>query len=233
MKKYCCAVLALTLNIACAASPQYVHSAEESRAYIRQYCLVECENNSAKPHLPYRLTFERALLGDFGALRTIFSSPDYHTNDQHWDEIPWRILHVIGDERFAAFVLSRPPTERWSILSGLEADPGGGSITQLQALDTYFRTHFPQTWAIWRKEGPFRAEPEQKGFDYNRRHLFQALVADPRFAEVRLYRKQNITLVVAPKSSPKVDRIALKLMIEKYLGNDFELVFESRAAKER
>ncbi|MEO5721671.1 MAG: hypothetical protein ABIR71_09405 [Chthoniobacterales bacterium] len=212
-----CFSLAIVIiaQTAFAVKPQYAHTAAESRAVLIEYCREECEENSAKPRLPYRETFQRALTGDFRALHVIFSSPDYHTNDMRWSEMPWHILHVLGDRRFAEFALSRPRSELSEIVSSVT--PGDDAMN-------YFRTRFPRTYQIWKREGPFQPEPEMPGFDYRVRHLAQALAADPRFSSVRLRKRGTILVVDAPASLSPGDRAALRHLTQHYLGKKGKLV---------
>jgi hypothetical protein len=99
--------------------------------------------------LPYRATFEQALGGDFSALHTIFTRPEYHSGDNEaWLVEPWHILQVVGDKRFAEFVLSRPPAERRRIMFYVPyISPY--QPTQAKEFDEYFRIHYPATRALW------------------------------------------------------------------------------------
>jgi len=112
-----------------------------------EYCRTSCENNASKPRYPYRATFEKALAGDFRALDTVFTNESYHTNDMEWDLIPWHILHVIGDVRYASFILSHPARERVPFLA--LQDPYAVSVTQQAAFERYFRQKFPRTYSMW------------------------------------------------------------------------------------
>src|SRR3954470_21422581 len=109
-------VLIVAVTTALAMPSSYVSNPTASRAYILKYCRVQCEQNAAKPRKPYRATFDKALNGDFSALHTVFTDESYHTNDIEWNLIPWHILQVIGDARYADFVLSRPSEERSTLL---------------------------------------------------------------------------------------------------------------------
>ena len=206
-----------------AASPSYVSSPIKSRTYILEYCRVECEGNLAKPRLPYRATFEKALRGDFRALETVFTNAWYHTNDSQWDAIPWHILYVIGDSRYADFVLSRPLTERSLVLT-LQSEHVVGPIQEAR-FETFFRKHFPRTYALWSKEG---LEPPPPNTPiYANRRLSYALAAESRFWVVRLYKKLETgqIIIVAPKSMSKADREDLRSLVRRQLGNDADLVF--------
>src|SRR4051794_31989624 len=94
------------------STQSYVSTSKTSRQRVLEYCRANCEYNAAKPRLPYRATFEKALTGDFVALDTIFTNENYHSNDIEWTLIPWHILHVIGDRQYSMFVLSHPRSER-------------------------------------------------------------------------------------------------------------------------
>jgi hypothetical protein len=142
--------LVAAVNTAFAKVPSYVHTAAESRAYVLQYSRVECEGNPAKPRLPYRATFEKALRGNFDALHTVLVNEHYHTNDTQWNRVPWHILQVVGDSRFAAFVLSRPLAERARLID-VEAYNVGEQ--QEAAYEAFFRKRFPRTYALWQKYG--------------------------------------------------------------------------------
>jgi hypothetical protein len=227
MKKKCIlfTILAITVSPAFAANPSYVRSPAESRAYILEYCRLECEENLAKPRRPYRSTFEKALNGDFRALHTVFFDETYHTNDAHWDLIPWYILQVIGDSRYADFVRSRPLAEGSTLLA-LQW-PYVGSAEQA-TFEAFFRKHFPRTYALWTGFGMVDQYPEPNRLDYGPRRLSEAVAAEPRFRSVRLskrFNKKGQTLVTAPSSLSRRDRADLKALIAKYLGNNVELEF--------
>ena len=128
-------------------TPSYVITRKDARSFVMNYCRDQCERNSAKPRLPYCATFERALDGDFAALKTVFQNELYHTNDDQWDFVPWYILNVIGDSRYAAFVLSRPPPER-RFLIALQW-PSVVESTAQAKFDAYFHRRFPRTYALW------------------------------------------------------------------------------------
>lgn len=203
--------------------PPYIHSPEESRAYVLKYCRVECQENSTKPRLPYCATFEKALNGDFRALDTVFSDKNYHTTETHWDwnYVPWHILQVIGDARYADFVLSHSPKERSEFLAF-----GSGGPAHEIAFQAYFRKRFPRTYVLYMEM--FQPWPESSGFDYGPRRLSEALAAQPRFRNVRLYKRvkeKEKTLIAAPKNLSKGDRAALRALIQRHLGNNAKLVF--------
>jgi hypothetical protein len=225
MKKYASLVIMFTsISLSYGSVPAYVISGEDARQYVMKYCRVECEENLAKPRLPYRATFEKAVSGNFDALYTVFTNENYHTNDISWETVPWHILQVVGDARFADFVLSRPPTQR-SEFAGVSAQNVGQQ--QQAAFEAYFRKRFPRTYAL-RQTYEFPPEPERKGLDYALRHLTQILAAQPRFASVRLYKRGNEregTLVIAPKSLSKKDTADLRALIQKHLGDKAELAF--------
>ena len=72
---------------------------------MREHYRYECEEEKSKPRLPYRETFERAMRGDVKALYTVFSDENYHSGDnESWVGTPWPLVHVVGDNRFAAFL---------------------------------------------------------------------------------------------------------------------------------
>ena len=125
----------------------YVSTPTDSRRKILEYCRTSCENNLSKPRHPYRATFEKALAGDFRALDTVFRNESYHTNDMEWDLIPWHILHVIGDGRYASFILSHPSSERAPFVA--LQDPYVVSVMQQTAFEGYFRKKFPRTYSLW------------------------------------------------------------------------------------
>lgn len=91
------------------------------------------------------------MAGDFAALHTVFSEPEYHSGDNEaWLSMPWRLLQVVGDDRFAAFVLSRPLMQRREIMfyvPYIAPDDVRGS----QIFETYFSRRYPQTYALWQR----------------------------------------------------------------------------------
>ena len=211
-----------------AARLPFVHTADESRKYIMEYSRSECETNAAKPRLPYRETFLKALQGDAEALRVVFTDENYHTNDQHWGTIPWHILQVVGDRRYAAFVNQCTPGERRAIIAATPASIG--QPEQERAFDQFFRSRFPQTYALWKKYGPFVPAPEVPGVDYGVRHLSEALQRDPRFTTVRLHKKSDgsgMTVIVAPRTLSKSDIAALRKVVTKHIGKKGELLIDS------
>lgn len=213
----------LPVAITFAAPSPYVSSPTQSRTYIFEYCRVECERNLAKPRLPYRATFEKALNGDFRALDTVFTNAWYHTNDSQWDAIPWHILYVIGDSRYADFVLTRPLTER-SLVLALQSEHVVGPIQEAR-FEAFFRKHFPRTYALWAKEG---LEPPPPNTPiYANRRLSYALASERRFWGVRLHKNLETgqIIIVAPKSMPKADREDLRSLVRRQLGNHADLVF--------
>jgi hypothetical protein len=207
-----------------ASERRNVQAVARSRNYVLEYCRINCEQNTAKPRLPYRATFEKALAGDFDALNTIFTNGTYHNDDLTWTEVPWHLLQVVGDSRFAAFVLSHPSPERKQILALVPSS----SVTSApdETSDSYFREHFPRTYALYK--AAFQEEPESPSLDYSIRHLSRALAAQPRFNTVRLSRsvKTGTTLVTASRSLSKKDITDLRSLIQKHLGTKAELVFE-------
>jgi hypothetical protein len=198
----------------------FVHTVDESRNYILEYSRVECESNTAKPRLPYRETFLKALQGDSAALRVVFTDENYHSSDLHWDKVPWHILHVVGDGRFAAFVSKCTPDERRIVLRTI--GPSVGRAEDELAADRFFREKFPLTYSLWKKDGPFTPQPEIPGVDYGPRRLGQALAGEQRFAEVRLHKSSTnapSTIVVAPRSLSKRDIADLRRLIRKHLAD--------------
>lgn len=138
-----CCSLAIARDVSTAS---FVSTPKESRRAILEYCRVVLENSASRPRYPYRLTFEKALSGDFHALETIFTNESYHTQDMEWNLIPWHILHVIGDARYSTFVLRRPHLERAPLLD-LQSPYVG--IKQQAAFERYFRRKFPRTYSLW------------------------------------------------------------------------------------
>jgi hypothetical protein len=105
-----------------------------------------------KPRLPYRATFEAAMRGDATALHTVFTRWEYHSGDnEFWQGIPWRLLSVAGDARFAAFVRSVPKAERREALRYL---PDLADIAEQQAWEAFFRRHYPQTYVLYKESWP-------------------------------------------------------------------------------
>jgi len=147
---YFVSMFMLGASTGCAIPPSYVRTPAESRAYVLEYCRVQCEANASKPRKPYRATFERALNGEFRALHTVFTDESYHTNDMEWDLVPWHILQVIGDSRYADFVVSRPAGERSTLLA-LQW-PHVSSEKQA-SFEAFFRKRFPRTFRLWASDG--------------------------------------------------------------------------------
>src|SRR5882724_72830 len=125
----------------------YLSTPRESRIAVLEYCRINVERNEAKSRHAYRATFEKALAGDFRALDALFTDERYHTNDIEWDLIPWHILHVIGDRKYSAFVLSHPPPERAGFLA-LQY-PFVVGAKEHAAFERYFRQKSPRTYSLW------------------------------------------------------------------------------------
>ena len=204
----------------------FIHAPDESRHYILEYSRVECESNTAKPRLPYRETFLKALQGDSEALRVVFTDSNYHTSDRHWEKIPWHILQVVGDRQFAAFVRKCTPHERRMVLPMI--GPSVGIAEHELPADRFFREKFPLTYRLWKKEGPFAPQPEIPGVDYGVRHLAQALQDDARFANVRLRANRDTgrTTIIIPRDLAKHDVLKLRALVEKHLGKKAHFISE-------
>jgi hypothetical protein len=162
-------VLLVALTIAAGSTlalrSSYISSSTQSRAYVLKYCRVQCEENAAKPRKPYCRTFEKALAGNFQALSTIFTDQSYHTNDIEWTTIPWHILQVIGDSRYADFVLSRPVSQR----SRLLALQSPYVVAEEQAsFEAFFRKHFRRTYALWASDGTVDVKHKESNRDLSR-----------------------------------------------------------------
>ena len=137
----------------CASRPEYVLRSSEARKNILEYSRTECEEERTKPRLSYRHTFEQAMAGDFGALHTVFTRSEYHSGDNEaWFSIPWELLAVIGDKRFAAFILREPAYDRRCLLQyivpGLSY-PNSMNPEVVRQLMAYFTTTYPQTFALY------------------------------------------------------------------------------------
>jgi hypothetical protein len=155
--------LTVAAGTAFALASSYISSSAQSRAYVFNYSRVQCEHNEAKPRKAYRATFERALAGDFQALYTVFTDEDYHTNDIEWMLIPWHILHVVGDRRYADFVLSRSLSERSRLLA-LQSP----YVVEQAPFEAYFRKHFPRTYALWARDGTMNVKHKESNRDLSR-----------------------------------------------------------------
>ena len=210
------------ISVCDASMPPYIHTRAESRRQVLEYCRIVCENNSSEPRLSCRTTFEKALNGDFEALHRVFSDGTYHTDDSEWDEIRWHILQVVGDARFADFVLTRPVAERPKLVLIAPYVPFGEDA----AFDEYFKKQFPRTYAFY--HALCQGEPESNRFDYGPRHLGIALATQPRFADVRIHKsgKTGGTLITAPRSLSSGDRADLGALVRKHLHGKAEVVFQ-------
>jgi hypothetical protein len=116
-------------------------------AYVEDDCIYY-EKHGEKPHLPYRTTFKRAIAGDFAALHTIFTDSNYHSGDnEDWIDTHWAILHAVGDERFATFLLQLTPKQRDGVLMYL----GYSIMVPDPEFWRYFDRHFPHVAPIYRR----------------------------------------------------------------------------------
>lgn len=93
--------------------------------------------------------------GDFSALHTIFTRSEYHSGDNEaWSSIPWELLAVIGDRRFAEFIRSEPPARRRGLLEyivpGLSY-PNSMNPLVSQQLMVYFAQTYPETCALYKQ----------------------------------------------------------------------------------
>jgi hypothetical protein len=84
--------------------------------------------------------------GDFAALNTVFTDVNYRSGDNEaWCNVPWQILHVVGDQRFAEYLASLSPAARGQVL---------GQLLYIRdwyphdEFDGYFARRFPQTKAV-------------------------------------------------------------------------------------
>jgi hypothetical protein len=129
----------------------YALTRTQARDAVLTYCDDDCiyyEQRGKKPHLPYRATFRRALASDFAALRTIFTDSNYHSGDnEDWIDTHWAILHAVGDERFAAFLLELSPKERDGVLMYLRYS----IMVPEPEFWRYFDRHFPHVAPIYRR----------------------------------------------------------------------------------
>ena len=129
----------------------YALTRAQARDAVLAYCDDDCiyyEQRGQKPHLPYRATFRRALAGDFGALRTIFTDSNYHSGDnEDWIDTHWAILHAVGDERFAAFLFQLTPKQRNGVLMYLRYS----IMVPEPEFWRYFDRHFPHVAPIYRR----------------------------------------------------------------------------------
>ena len=132
------------------AMSTYTLTQRQAREAVFAYCEMNCEYYAArsrKPSLPYRATFRRALAGDFDALHTVITNENYHSGDnEDWIDIHWAILHAVGDESFASFLLRLNAKERDGLLFYLCYAIYGPSERDLQA---YLLTHFPRVARIY------------------------------------------------------------------------------------
>ena len=148
---------------ACATRAEYVRRPSEARRNILEYCRTECEEETTKPRLPYRRTFEKAMSGNSAALRTVSTRPEYHSGDNEaWLSIPWEVLTVIGDQRFAEFIRSEPRSERGGLLQyivpGLSY-PDSMNPQMERQLMMYFAKTYPQTFALYSRYWPEPSNP--------------------------------------------------------------------------
>ena len=129
----------------------YALTRAQARGAVLAYCDDDCiyyERRGRKPHLPYRATFDRALAGDFAALRTIFTDSNYHSGDnEDWIDTHWAILHAVGDQRFAAFLLQLPQKERDVVLMYLRYS----IMVPESEFWRYFDRRFPHVAPIYRR----------------------------------------------------------------------------------
>ncbi len=139
-----------------AGDSQYVQSRSAARRNILQYCQLQCEQCIGRddgwcdiPRLPYRATFEAAMQGDFCALDTVFTRWEYHSGCiELWHTIPWQLLQVIGDKRFAAFVVSRPLAEQPEAVRYLSPC---AENNEMGAWEGHFQRHYPATYSLYEK----------------------------------------------------------------------------------
>ena len=116
---------------------------------LDDYCVLDCSGYLRSHSKYYRRTFRRALTGDMNALHRVFRDPRFHSGDNEaWCGVPGNILYVLGDTRFADFVLSLRPEERHWALTYIPVsaaffypDPSRGLA--------FFRRQFPRTYELY------------------------------------------------------------------------------------
>jgi hypothetical protein len=141
--------LATPLCAAMASDDGYTFTVAEARAVVREHYRYECEQEKSKPRLPYRRTFENAMRGDPKALYTVFTDENYHSGDnESWVGAAWPLVHVVGDERFAAFLETLDLKTQRHIFDTIFYS---GSYYPRALTNGYFERKFPRVAAIYRQ----------------------------------------------------------------------------------
>ena len=92
--------------------------------------------------------------GNLAALCTVFTRPDSNCSgdNEAWLSIPWELLTVIGDQRFAEFIRSEPRSERGGLLQYIVrlVVPGfNESSNRTTAHGLLLARTYPQTFTLY------------------------------------------------------------------------------------
>ncbi len=143
------AAAAVAVTLAGCATPKptpWSQPTATARASILEYCHGYSGDVSQ-----FCETFKRAMSGDSAALHSVLVDPVYQGQDTSFGQmVPVQLLVITGDERFAAFLGTQSPADR----DQLVASVGPGVDTTPQE-ETYFRSHYPKTYSLWKDYGPF------------------------------------------------------------------------------
>ena len=142
------ATLAALLPSPCAAS-DYEYTTVTARQTVMEHCRTECEDESGKPALPYRATFERAMNGDAEALNTVFRNKNYHSGDnESWAFSAWPLVHVVGDDKFAVYLKTLSDKQVTDVFEQVFYC-GGDYPCAISS--GYFSRKFPRTAKVYRQ----------------------------------------------------------------------------------
>ncbi|MCX8495192.1 MAG: hypothetical protein ORN51_03315 [Akkermansiaceae bacterium] len=84
---------------------------QHARELVINYSRYDCVGSRGPQRTYVHQTFERALSGDQSALHRVFADSSIfgtNTDSEAWSEVPWALLHVLGDDSYSAFVASQP-----------------------------------------------------------------------------------------------------------------------------
>jgi hypothetical protein len=141
----CVVLLAIVPSIARADASDYAYTTKRAHYEVREYCRLDCHR--ATRGLPCCDTFDKAMRGDFSALTLVFTDSDYQSGDnESWDFTAWPLLHVVGDQRFAAWLRTLDVPTQNRVFDHIFY---AGSYYPRAIKAGYFRRKFPQVEAIY------------------------------------------------------------------------------------
>ena len=136
----------LIAYVARADESDYTYTREQARKAVLSYCRLDCHR--ATVGLPCCEMFKKAMRGDFAALTLVFTDSEYHSGDnESWDFTAWPVVHVVGDQRFAAWLRTLGVKTQNTVFDHVFYE---GSYYSRAIKAGYFRRKFPQVEAIYR-----------------------------------------------------------------------------------